>query len=238
MELAEVVGSLILLQRFPIEPLAGESPNVAPVRGSGLLGDRQSGLADAVTGERILPAAAPLLLFYGARYLDDLVAENLDAWTRVRDPAGSEWPVEDPRWIAELEGLLGRRLVRVPREPDPSASPLRLVSRPTLRLAERTYGAPLESIRVRANLVVDLPEGKAFEEDGWVGKELRIGDAHLAITGPASDCFVADFRPEIGRGDPDMLRAFVQIRGGRLGVEARVLGGFRVRVGDAVILSD
>ncbi len=238
MELAEVVGSLISLQRFPIEPLAGESPNVAPVRGPGLLGDRQWELRDAATGEKIPPAAAPLLLFYGARYLDDLVAENLEAWTRVRDPAGAEWPVDDPRWIAELEALLGRPLLRAGQKPDLSGSPLRLVSRPTLRLAERTYGAPLESVRVRANLVVDLPEGKAFDEDRWIGKELRIGDAHLAITGAASDCFVVNFRPEIGRGDLDMLSAFLKIRGGQLGVEARVLGGFRVRVGDAVVLLD
>ena len=238
MELAEVVGSLTALQRFPIEPLAGESPNVAPVRGSGILGDRLLEFRDAATGERIAAAAAPLLLFYGARYLDDLVSEDLEAWMRVRDPAGVEYPVGDPRWLPELEQLLGRRLVRAPRAVTASDAPLRLVSRPSLRLAERTYGAPLEPIRVRANLVIELPEGKAFDEDRWVGRELRIGDTLLAVTGPATDCFVADFRPEIGRGDIDMLRSLLQIRGGRFGVEVRVVSGFRIRVGDPVVLSD
>lgn len=238
MELAQVVGSLTALQRFPIEPLAGESPNVAPVRVPGLLGDRIWELRDADTGERIAPTAAPLLLFYGARYLDDLVSEDLDSWMRVRDPAGAECPVADPRWLRELERVMGRSLVRAPRPPDPSGSPLRLVSRPSLRLAERTYGAPLEPIRVRANLVVELPEGKAFDEDGWVGRQMRIGDTLFAVTGPAADCFVGGFHPEIGRGDLDMLRGLLQIRGGRFGVEVRIVHGFRVRVGDPVVLSD
>jgi hypothetical protein len=238
MELAEVVGSLIALQRFPVEPLGGESPNVAPVRGCGLLGDRAYDLCDARTGSRIAPASAPLLFFYGARYSDDLVAENLDSWTRVRDPAGAECALRDPRWLAEIGRLLGREMTLVARPTPESASPLRLISRPTLRLAERTYGAPLEPVRVRANFVVELPEGKAFEEDTWIGRHIRIGDTLISVTGTADDGFVADFRPEIGRGDTDMLKALAQLHGGRLGVAARIVTGFRVRVGDPVVLAD
>lgn len=238
MELAEVVGSLTALQRFPIEPLGGEAPNVAPVRGSGLLGDRAHELCDADTGERIPLAASPLLLFFGARYSDDLIAENLDAWTRVREPGGVEVPLGDPSWKEELGRILKRRVGVRPRDVAASETPLRLISRATLRLAERTYGAPLEPVRVRANLVIDLPEGKAFDEDPWVGKKLRIGDTLIEITGLAEDGFVADYRPEIGRGDPDMLRGLLSIRNGRLGVAARIVSGYRIRVGDPVVLSD
>ena len=125
----------------------------------------------------------------------------------MRDPAGAECALRDPRWLAEIGRLLGREMPLVARPASGgSAAPLRLISRPTLRLAERTYGCPLEPLRVRANLVIDIPDGKAFEEDRWVGQHLRIGDTLLEVTGPADDAFVASFRPEIGRGDTDMLR--------------------------------
>ena len=238
MELAEVVGSLTALQRFPIEPLGGEAPNVAPVGGPGLLGDRAYDLCDGQTGLALSTVDAPLLLFYGARYADDLVIENLDAWTRVREPGGGECPLTDSRWLEELSRTLGREIVLRARPPAPEGAPLRLVSRPTLRLAERTYGCPLEPIRVRANLVIDIPGGKAFEEDRWVGQHLRIGDTLLKVTGPADDCFLASFRPEIARGDPAMLEALVKVRGGHLGVAIRAVSGHRVRVGDPVSLSD
>ncbi|MCA1582411.1 MAG: MOSC domain-containing protein [Acidobacteria bacterium] len=238
MELAEVVGSLTALQRFPIEPLGGEAPNAAPVGGAGLLGDRAYDLCDRETGAPLTSAGAPLLLFYGARYADDLVMENLDSWTRVRDPGGAECPLTDPRWLEELSETLGRVVVLKARPPAADGSPLRLVSRPTLRLAERTYGCPLEPLRVRANLVIDIPDGKAFEEDRWVGQHLRIGDTLLEVTRPADDCFLASFRPEIARGDPAMLEGLVKVRGGHMGVAIRAVSGHRVRVGDPVCLVD
>ena len=89
-----------------------------------------------------------------------------------------------------------------------------------------------------SNIVVDLPEGKAFDEDPWVGHQLRIGDTLIEVTGQAEDGFVADYRPEIGRGDPDMLRGLLLIRNGRLGVAARVVSGLKIRVGDPVVMSD
>ncbi|MEO8431080.1 MAG: MOSC domain-containing protein [Acidobacteriota bacterium] len=238
MELAEVVGSLAGLRRFPIEPLGGEAANVAPVSGSGLLGDRAYVLCDEATGEPVLTGSAPLILFYGARFLDDMVERDLDTWTRVRDPSGAEMPIGDPRWLEDLGRLLGRPLSLRPRAVDAAAGPLRLITRATLRLAERSYGAPLEPLRVRANLLVEVPDGKAFEEDKWVGRRIGIGDTVLEITGPAADCFVSDFESEIPRGDAAMLRGLVGVRRGHLGVAARAIAGHRIRVGDPVALHD
>ena len=238
MDLAEVVGSLAALQRFPIEPLAGEPANVAPVSGAGLLGDRAYDLCDRATGVPLTATDSPLILFYGARFMDDMVSEDLDTWTRVRDPSGAETPIGDLRWLEELGRLLGRELALRRRPADDSGGPLRLITRPTLRLAERSYGAPLEALRVRANLLIEVPEGKAFEEDGWVGRRIGIGDTVLEITGPAADCFLADFQPEVPRGDTDMLKGLVRVRGGHLGVSARAVAGHRIRVGDPVALHD
>src|SRR5262249_46477211 len=169
--LAEVVGRLTGLRRFPVEPLAGESPDSALLRDGGLFGDRVFEVCDRATGRAL--EATPLLLSYGARYMEDLVAEELDRWTRVRIPEGKEFLITDPEWLTELSQRLGRPVCLKPHR---EASVVRLLARPTLRLAERTYGAALEPPRLRANLFVEITDGKPFEEDRWIGQSLRIGE--------------------------------------------------------------
>ena len=225
------------LQRFPVEPLSGEVVNAAPVSGAGLVGDRVYDICDAAAGTPIGYSDAPLLLFYSARYVDELLRENLETWTRIRTPDGVERPIGDPGWLPELGEFLGRNVSLEARH-GTTAAPLRLVSRGTLRLAERTYGAPLEPVRVRANLVVDITEGKAFDEDLWIGHRIGIGDTLLEVAGCADDAFVAGYRPEVAAGDPDMLGAFLRMREGRFGVTLRALSGSRIRTGDPVALLD
>ena len=237
MDLAEVVGRLSALQRFPVEPLSGEVLNAAPVAGSGLVGDRVYDICDAVSGAPIAVSQAPFLLFYCARYVDELLTENLDTWTRIRTPAGVERPIGDPGWLPELGALLGRE-ISLEARPASAGSPLRLISRGTLRLAERTYGAALEPVRVRANLVFEITDGKAFDDVLWIGHRIGIGDTLLEITACADDAFVAAYRPEVAAGDTDMLEGFVRMREGRLGVTARAVSGSRIRAGDPVALLD
>jgi uncharacterized protein len=233
MELAEVVGHLAALRRFPVEPLAGESPDTALLRDGGLFGDRVFELSDEKTGQPVEAAAAPVLLSYTARYMEDLVAEELDRWTRVRNPAGRDFSITDPEWVSEVSQRLGRPVALKRRE---TISPIRLISRPTLRLAERTYGASLEQMRLRANLFVEITEGKAFDEDKWIGQSLRIGDAFLEITRASTGCLLM-IPSEASSGDVDMLRGLLGMHG-HLGVDLRAVGGARIRVGDPVVLVD
>ena len=234
MELAEVVGHLTVLRRFPVEPLSGESPDTALLREGGLFGDRVFELCDCATGAPLIAdsVAAPVLLSYGARYMEDLVAEELDRWTRVRNPDGKEFLITDAEWLSDISRRLGREVALRPRK---EASPLRLVSRPTLRLAERTYGAALEPARLRANLFIEITDGKAFDEDKWIGQSLRIGEALLEITGGSPGCLLM-FGAE-ATGDVDLLRGLESIHG-HLGLELRAASSARLRVGDPVVLVD
>ena len=81
---------------------------------------------------------------------------------------------------------MSRRLGRPVRwrrvaEGTPERGVLHLISRPTLRFLERSTAATLEPRFLRANFLIDLPEGKAFEEDQWIGRQIRIGDALCEI---------------------------------------------------------
>ncbi len=236
MELAEVIGHLAELRRFPIEPLGGEAPSEALIVGNGLAGDRAYEIYDAETGEPLTPSTAPLLLSYSARYQETPVGQDLAAWARVRSPAGKDFLLSDTEWAAEMSQSIGRRVCVRPRAAA-SGAPLHLLSRRTLRLAERTYGGPLEPVRLRANFLVEITEGKAFQEEEWIGKRIRIGDALLEIVGLSSGCLVTAFRPETARGDLDMLSGLVQVRG-HIGVSVRAVSGHRVRVADSLILVD
>jgi hypothetical protein len=234
MDLAEVVGQLAELKRFPVEELEGESPFVAALDAEGLVGHHAFHLRDG-SGRPPDVNDLPVLRGYSARYLDNMVAGALAEWARVRAPDGREFPLLDPAWTADLSERLGRPFA-VRERSRGSTVLLTLLSRATLRFAERAYGKALEPSLVRAAMIVDVPEGKAFAEDAWLGRRLRIGDALLAVDAPAADALVP--APIADVGDLDMIRGLLHVRGGTLGLSVRVVSGLRLRAGDSVLLVD
>ena len=73
LELAEVVGHLAGLRRFPVRPLGGETPDECLVAGKGLAGDRIYDLVDVESGAPLSERQTPSLLRYRVRYVDSLV---------------------------------------------------------------------------------------------------------------------------------------------------------------------
>jgi hypothetical protein len=239
MELAEVVGQLVALRRFPIEPLSGETPNEVAVRPQGAVGDRAYEIVDERDGQALTWQTAPEALLYSARFLEDLVVDDLEAWTRVRLPDGREFEMRDPAWLSDLGRRLARPLaLRRSPETGPDGGLLHLISRPTLRFVERVYGAPVEQRWLRANFLIDLSGGKAFEEDEWIGRQIRIGDTLCEVVSPSQGCLAVTFRPENAAGDLSMLEGLLKVRGGALGLRVRAARGQRIRVADPVSLVD
>jgi uncharacterized protein YcbX len=240
MELAEVVGQLAALRRFPIEPLGGETPNEVVVRREGAVGDRAFELYDEQTGEALTWRANPLLLTYSVRFLEDLIVEDLESWMRVRMPDGRDVRLADPQWVGDAARRLGRPVaVRRAAEGTPGRGALHLISRPTLRFVERVYGNRIEPRFLRANFVIDLSGGKAFEEDEWVGRQIRIGDTLCDVVAPSRECLaVVAAGTEKPAGDVSMVDGLLKVRGGVLGLEVRAARGQRIRVADPVSLVD
>jgi uncharacterized protein YcbX len=238
MELAEVVGQLAALRRFPVEPLGGETPNEVVVRDEAAVGDRIFALADEASGEALTWRTAPQLLAFSVRFLEDLVVDDLESWTRVRLPDGQEFPLASSEWIADAGRRLGRpvRLVRTPSAA--GRGTLHLISRPTLRFVERVYGTAVEPRFLRANFLVDLSGGKAFEEDEWVGRQIRIGDILCEVLAPSRECLAITGGAGKPAGDVSMVEGLLKVRGGVLGLEVRAAKGHRIRVADPVSLVD
>ncbi len=113
MELAEVVGQLAVLRRFPVRALGGESPDECLVQGSGLAGDRIYDVFDETQGALLSSADAPFLLRYHARFLDSMVrGTELAAWVRIMTPDGAEAPLDRPELARRR-----RAAVRTPGQP-------------------------------------------------------------------------------------------------------------------------
>ncbi len=240
MELAEVVGQLVGLRRFPVRSLGGESPDEAVVEGSTLAGDRIYDLFDEA--DRILLSSrdAPFLLRYRARYMDALVrGPDLSAWIRVQMPDGAEVPLVDPAWIEDVARRRGKPMsLRVRSDAASDPAPLHVLSVATVRFVEKQYGGPIEPLRMRSNLLLDLPDARPFEEDRWIGRQVWVGDALLEIVAPCERAIVPTLDAETPERSPGLLSAILRARGGMIGVSARALTGSRLRVGDPVALVD
>jgi uncharacterized protein YcbX len=96
----------------------------------------------------------------------------------------------------------------------------------------------------RFRMLMDLEDATAHEEDTWIGKRIRIGDAVLRVTKPDARCAMTTHDPDTGEPDLDTLRTIISYRGLRegkhadLGVLADVEQPGRVRLGDEVVPLD
>lgn len=137
-------------------------------------------------------------------------------------------PQDGPQ-AAALVALPGRGLTDTDY---PSISILNLASNADL---SRRMGAELSPLRWRGNLWLDgLP---AWEETGWIGRELTIGTARLRVEEPITRCKATTTNPATGERDADTLAALREGFGHQLfGLYARVVEGGEIAVGNTVEL--
>lgn len=130
-------------------------------------------------------------------------------------------------------------------------SPLQFVTTASLSRAGELHPAGrVDAVRYRPNVVIETSEGLAgFVENGWVGRQLRIGpEAVMGVLVPSPRCAIPTLRHGDLPLDPDALRTvrdhnFVPIplegfgSAPCLGAHAAVVAGGRVAVGDEVVLA-
>ncbi|RKS72478.1 hypothetical protein CLV35_2722 [Motilibacter peucedani] len=114
--------------------------------------------------------------------------------------------------------------------------PVSLVSRASaaaVGLPEDEAGPQLRRLRV----LVELEGAAPYEEDGWVGRDVRVGAAVVRVSHLLQRCVVIGASPVTGEQDWDGVRRLVQVRGRDLtclGVIATVVEPGEVGVGDPV----
>jgi hypothetical protein len=113
------------------------------------------------------------------------------------------------------------------------------------RLRELAPESRFEVRRFRPNIVVEVPQVKAFVENHWARRVIRIGDVRLKVIIPTPRCVMTTLAQGDLPGDVRILRAMAEhnrIRAGGLGelpcagIYAAVLTPGAIRRGDPVRL--
>jgi hypothetical protein len=117
-----------------------------------------------------------------------------------------------------------------------------LVSRASLRrLAEAAGRESVDPRRFR--MLIEIDGVEPHEEDRWVDRGLRIGEAVLRMRGHIGRCLITSRDPDSARADLPTLDLLRSYRGDAdateplpFGVYGEVLAGGRIRVGDPVAI--
>ena len=151
-------------------------------------------------------------------------------------------------WADALSAYAGRPLRLVAADPGRTAidrgaaGAVSVISRASVVRLEQLAGErEVDPRRFRMLIEVDGPA--PHEEDDWVGRQVRIGEALVAMRGHVGRCLVTTQDPDTGTVDLpvlDMLRSY-RSGGGTteplaFGIYGEVLEPGAVRVGDLVTL--
>jgi uncharacterized protein len=102
-------------------------------------------------------------------------------------------------------------------------------------LGEALHGGAPDPRRFRMTVTID--GAGAWEEHGWTGRDVAIGDVRVRVADPVPRCVVTTRDPERGRRDVPVLKALAELRGKHnvtFGVWCEVTRPGVVRSGDPV----
>ncbi len=151
----------------------------------------------------------------------------------------------DGPWSEALSSFIGHplRLVAARTGVDRGREgAVSLVSRASLaRLAEVAERESVDSRRFR--MLIELDGVSAHEEDRWVGRRVRVGEALLRPRGHVGRCLITSRDPDSAEADLPTLNLLREYRGDEdateplpFGVYGEVLEGGAIRLGDSVTL--
>jgi uncharacterized protein YcbX len=92
---------------------------------------------------------------------------------------------------------------------------------------------PIDARRFR--MMIQTIGGVPFEEDAWIGRDVRVGEAVVRVVEECIRCAVTTVDPDTGERDVDALRAMITAKGEpNLGVYCDVIEPGIIRIGDPV----
>ena len=224
-----IAGRVGALLRYPVKSMGGEELAEVEVEHRGLAGDR----AWAVyTDDGGIGSGKSTRRFRRVDGLLDWRAELDGTEPVIASPAGERCGVDDAG--ARLSAALARPLAVRPESdvPHHDESPVHLLTTASLRGLGELLGGPVDVARFRPNVVLDVP-GEGFPEEGWVGRELALGDDVVLRLGRGMPRCVMVGLPQADLDkDKRILRTLAQERDLAFGLQASVVRGGTVRRGD------
>jgi uncharacterized protein YcbX len=235
-------GQVVALWRYPVSSMAGERLDVAPVQASGVVGDRIWGVVDA-SSERIASPGREkrfITVPHGhARFRAPGVEVSVD---------GRNWAApDDADVLDELSALFGFPASLRPFQPVGEAgfrpryehAPIHLITTAAMRTLQRALPeSVIDERRFRPNILVELPDGpEPIPENGWIGREIRIGDLVLKGREPCGRCGFITIEQDGLPLDVEVLRTIVRQHARNFGIYCDVVSSGEIRAGDALTIS-
>jgi uncharacterized protein len=213
------MGAMLLhvaeLWRYPVKSLAGERLRFATLGPDGITGDRIVRVRGP-EGVRTSRRHSRLLGLRGTLDEDGRARINGHPWNTalalVREAAGADAWLEECRQLERFDIL-----------------PLLVATDGAVAAFGR------DRRRLRPNIVVGGVDGLA--ERDWPGATLRIGDAVIHLDSLRSRCAMTTIDPDTLQVNPEVLRDIVRRFDNQLALNAEVLRGGTIRVGDPVTVS-
>jgi uncharacterized protein len=262
----KVVGKIESLWRYPVKSMRGDQLQEAFVGFPGVYGDRVHAFRSSA-GPKGFPYLTgreqEALLLYRPRFrhperamkpvnlseaealgsgLTPVYADLSDFMVDVETPAGERFAIDDPRLISMLhEGIPENHELTLLRSVRAMTDcrPVSIISIQTIRQLSEEFEVAADQRRFRANLYVDLESGKAFDEDEFVGRTLRIGvKAQIAVENRDSRCKMITLDPDTAQPNPEVMKRLARDHEGMAGIYGAVLVEGVIRPGDAIALLD
>jgi len=158
----------------------------------------------------------------------DMMAELREVFGRVGDEPIPDLGVFPPE-ILEFTSPLGTYF---------DVFPLHLLTTASLKeLARHNPAARFDVRRFRPNILIDTGAAvDGFDETGWSGKTLTIGDVRIKLEIPCPRCVMPTLKQDDLPHDPSVLRTIVREAAQNLGMYATVAQAGKISVGDPVAL--
>jgi hypothetical protein len=205
------------LWRYPVKTLAGERLPMTTLTAEGLPFDRivqvhgPEGVRTSRRQHKLLGLRGTLGA-EGRPLINGYPWDSAEALALVKRAAG------DDAWLEAYDG------------------PERFDVLPLLVATDGAVEAFGRDIRrLRPNILIGGVEG--MDETHWPGARLHIGDAIIRLDSLRGRCPMTTVDPDTLERDPEVLRDIGRRFGGRLALNADVVQGGDIRVGDAVTLT-
>lgn len=232
--LSNATGAVVAsLHRFPVKSMTGEQVDRLELDLRGCVGDRVWAVD---TGDGRVGSGKTTRRFTAVPGLQLVQARLVDGGVVLRFPDGTEHPVEDPRTADRLSEHVGRAVSLAP-ETDGTHhddGPVSLLGSASVEAVAGELGAPVAVGRFRANIV--LRTTRAWAEDAWEGRRLRLGGVLLDVVSTTPRCVMVDAATAERPAQPGVLTAVGRLHGAELGIIAEVVEAGWVAVGDEVHL--
>ena len=233
-----VVGHLAEIWRYPVKSLGGERLDRVAIGTRGVDRDRAWALRgrDGKLGSG--KNTKRFRRMGGLLGASSRISSDGDILVTLAD--GTELELGDPASAAAFSALVGEEIEFAAEDgvSHLDDSPVHLVTTSSLAwLSALMPAAAIDARRFRPNLVI---EG-AFvgrQEESWVGRRLRIGEALMGVHKPTERCVMTTMEQPGLKFEPSILRTLEQENSARLGVYAKVEIAGVCAEGDEVVLLD